>query len=1152
MRQAKHKGSKPFGRFLFLNLILPCLFLASLTAQQPSNPNFTITPTYREFSTSAINLPQGGTLFYMIVEGEDEVDLTGISGRIITRLFRYKERVGGKIVFNFPNRKGLGVLTRGFVRSSGVFTYPLAYQKPLLPDTDYVLYYSVRVSVSPGDDLAISRFSSSEFSPVAGIHFKTLNPPLAPYARPPSSPLPSLSVIPSTSGFKSSPIKHDYYSSGLFYIVVKEKTIVKPTAESIWAAFQGGILSTPPAVHDRFGGRQNVEIVAVGLGHRSGENSLISHPNPNRSFGYPDLRPNTTYVLYYILETHDRYGGDNRAFSEVGASLFTTLALPNTPEFTPILHGAGFSTDDIVLPPKIALSGIVVKELISDPLGITGADIRAAYLGKNIQVGERTGLEVVERLDLLSTGHLSSSSLAAGETYIVYYALRQGEEDFSSVRSLRVSIPDLPALPDFNIIPSYSEIAIEGLTSLLEGVGMIYLIVEEERAIIEGLDGHDMERVPIAENQRVGTRSGLKILGNGVIFPPFFPDFPKLNPNTKYVFYYVLESGGRYSEIAAKTFSTKDWPTISFQLKATFNKVTSTTVTLPEGVYLSAAIVAEDRPSTDGLRPEEITYAYTGDDLSFGGRTLNIADAIHLRETGILSSQVLLDGVNYVLYYVLYAGNVYSPSIYTKTFSTPLFEFPFPDFTLNTTPTGFTTSSITLPEEVNLVYIIFEKGSIQTPIDPEDLLRFMLGIPSIDRNLIIDSGILSRTGTFSAVNLLPAKDYELHYILSPHYIYTYSTITISNTPNVEKKAFTTQGFPTNPSFTLKQTFRGFTTSQIDLPENIHLHAILVQEETLENKGFSARDMAYATKNNALTLGTRQNVKVVDVFHFVSSGILSSNNLTPDENYVLYYGLAVVSGNRAEYSQVVDGKSLHIPQFAYVSELEENYLRKTDAYTKSESDNRYALASVLSNLSDYALKEEIPRLQVPDLRGFYTKTEADAKYALQASLPDLSGYYDKTESDAKYALQASLPDLSGYALKTELGELNIESIQKKLEEIDDLDVKSMREELVNLVKELANLKRQVGTANPPTTGELVQSVRLEQSISVRPNPASQYIEIDTPAPAHLKIIDPTGKVLRAEQIARGPHRISVQDLPTGPYLLLLQIGAEGTSYTFIKN
>ncbi|MCY4419267.1 MAG: T9SS type A sorting domain-containing protein, partial [Cytophagales bacterium] len=78
-----------------------------------------------------------------------------------------------------------------------------------------------------------------------------------------------------------------------------------------------------------------------------------------------------------------------------------------------------------------------------------------------------------------------------------------------------------------------------------------------------------------------------------------------------------------------------------------------------------------------------------------------------------------------------------------------------------------------------------------------------------------------------------------------------------------------------------------------------------------------------------------------------------------------------------------------------------------------------------------------------------------------------------------------------------------------------------------------------------------SSRLKQSISVKPNPAFQYIEIDTPAHTHLKIIDPTGRDLHDEQVARGLHRISVRDLASGSYFLILQTETQVRSYTFIK-
>ncbi|MCY4418603.1 MAG: T9SS type A sorting domain-containing protein, partial [Cytophagales bacterium] len=183
-----------------------------------------------------------------------------------------------------------------------------------------------------------------------------------------------------------------------------------------------------------------------------------------------------------------------------------------------------------------------------------------------------------------------------------------------------------------------------------------------------------------------------------------------------------------------------------------------------------------------------------------------------------------------------------------------------------------------------------------------------------------------------------------------------------------------------------------------------------------------------------------------------------------------------------------------------------------------------------------------------------------QYASKSDLDDLddvylkqSDYvpsYTKTESDAKYALYAKKTDLK--ALDTQYASKSIQT--KLLDSLEKLDLQFLREEVLNLVEELESLKKRLGTTpddDPPATGELVSSVRLEQTVSVRPNPASNYLEIETPEETHLKIIDPTGKVLHTEQISRGVHRIPIQELPAGSYLLLLQIGAQATSYTFIK-
>ena len=69
---------------------------------------------------------------------------------------------------------------------------------------------------------------------------------------------------------------------------------------------------------------------------------------------------------------------------------------------------------------------------------------------------------------------------------------------------------------------------------------------------------------------------------------------------------------------------------------------------------------------------------------------------------------------------------------------------------------------------------------------------------------------------------------------------------------------------------------------------------------------------------------------------------------------------------------------------------------TNYYTKTESDDKYALKTA-----------------IPSLSGYYTKIESDDKYALKTAIPSLSGYYTKTESDDKYALKTAIPDTSSF-------------------------------------------------------------------------------------------------------------------------------------------
>ena len=69
-----------------------------------------------------------------------------------------------------------------------------------------------------------------------------------------------------------------------------------------------------------------------------------------------------------------------------------------------------------------------------------------------------------------------------------------------------------------------------------------------------------------------------------------------------------------------------------------------------------------------------------------------------------------------------------------------------------------------------------------------------------------------------------------------------------------------------------------------------------------------------------------------------------------------------------------------------------YALESYAYSKSESDSKYALKSESGNV---------------DLSGYYTKTECDDKFALKSESGnvDLSEYYTKTESDNRFALKS---------------------------------------------------------------------------------------------------------------------------------------------------
>ena len=84
---------------------------------------------------------------------------------------------------------------------------------------------------------------------------------------------------------------------------------------------------------------------------------------------------------------------------------------------------------------------------------------------------------------------------------------------------------------------------------------------------------------------------------------------------------------------------------------------------------------------------------------------------------------------------------------------------------------------------------------------------------------------------------------------------------------------------------------------------------------------------------------------------------------------------------------------------------------------------YVTREVLDEiLSSY--EEDSNIVNAPNLTNYYTKTEADEKFALKTDIPedvDLTSYYTKTEADEKFALktESSAPDTSNYLEKQSL-------------------------------------------------------------------------------------------------------------------------------------
>jgi microcystin-dependent protein len=91
--------------------------------------------------------------------------------------------------------------------------------------------------------------------------------------------------------------------------------------------------------------------------------------------------------------------------------------------------------------------------------------------------------------------------------------------------------------------------------------------------------------------------------------------------------------------------------------------------------------------------------------------------------------------------------------------------------------------------------------------------------------------------------------------------------------------------------------------------------------------------------------------------------------------------------------------------ALQSQVDTAYVRKTDVYDKTASDNKFALKSALPDLSPYARTSDV-----------------SLNYALKTALPDLTPYARTADVSSTYALKSALPDLTPYARTADVNKL----------------------------------------------------------------------------------------------------------------------------------
>jgi len=144
-----------------------------------------------------------------------------------------------------------------------------------------------------------------------------------------------------------------------------------------------------------------------------------------------------------------------------------------------------------------------------------------------------------------------------------------------------------------------------------------------------------------------------------------------------------------------------------------------------------------------------------------------------------------------------------------------------------------------------------------------------------------------------------------------------------------------------------------------------------------------------------------------------------------------------------YKKIADistGGGADLSGYLMKSEAEQTYAKKTDipssvdAYTKSESDEKYQLKGdylTKSDLDGYAKTEDIPAKV-----DAYTKAESDEKYQLK-------GEY-LTESDLDgYAKSEDIPDVSGFVTEDDVEQKVSAAIAEVVADADE-DFNTLKE------------------------------------------------------------------------------------------------------------